>query len=266
MPSWTVDAPGTLDLDQELVRKASIRIVRGNVDVVAGSGPARLEVTDIDGPPLEVSFDGGKLTVAHEQLRWGGILSWVTGDRNARAVLSLIVPPEAEVELGVVSADATVSGIAGRTKVRGVSGEVTLDGCSADVEAETVSGALETRGVEGRLTFKTVSGDLTVVDGSAGPITAKTVSGHVTLDLAKVTGPLAVASVSGDVTVRIPRDTGLDVDIKATSGKIGSQFDGPWQERSPGSNRMTGHINGGGHRFSAKTVSGDVTILARDPE
>jgi hypothetical protein len=266
MPNWTVESPGSLDLGPQQIRKVSIRIVRGNVDVVAGTGPARLEVTQLAGPPLEVSVENGKLTVAHEHLRWGGILSWVTGgDRNSRAILSLTVPPESEVELGVVSADATVSGITGRTKVRGVSGEVTIDGCSADVEAESVSGNLETRGLDGKLNFKTVSGDLTVVDGSAGLVAAKTVSGHVTLDLAEVAGPLQLASVSGDITVRVPQDAALDVEARSTSGKVGSSFEALVSSRTPGVNRLDGRVGTGGAKFSARTVSGDITLLARDP-
>ena len=98
--------------------------------------------------------------------------------------MSVSVPADCPVELGVVSADAVVSGIvADRTAVKSVSGDVTLDGVRSDITAQTVSGDLETRQLLGTLRFTTVSGDLTVVNGASDAVKAETVSGDLTLDL-----------------------------------------------------------------------------------
>jgi len=193
-------------------------MVAGSIDVVgsseaASSGGAHLEVSQLEGA-LTVTLEGDTLTISHEKLTWGGLLDWV-GNHKASAVVSVSVPDACPVELGVVSADAVVSGITGDTKVKSVSGNVTLDGLDANISAQTVSGDLETRRVQGKLRFTTVSGDLTVVNGSSSQVKAETVSGDVTLDLDVAPGArLDLNSVSGDVTLRLPDSAGLQIEAK----------------------------------------------------
>lgn len=266
MPQWRIEKPQSLDL--EGVRRLEVRMVAGNIDVVgrtedAESGAAQVEVSDLDGP-LTVTLEDGVLTIVHERLTWGGLLDWV-GSRRAAATVSVSVPHNCPVELGVVSADAVVSGIhAARTAVKSVSGDVTLDGVTSDITAQTVSGDLETRQLSGTLKFATVSGELTVVDGRSDRIKAETVSGDLTLDLDVLPGGrIDVGSVSGDLTLRMPEKVGLRVDVKTMSGSLDSAFDGVRTERKPGRVTMQGTIGDGDGRLSAKTVSGDVTLLER---
>lgn len=263
---WRVEQPQSIDL--EGVRRLQVRMVGGNVDVVgrtedAESGAARVEVTEVDGPLL-VSLENGTLTVHHERLTWGGLLDWVS-NRRATAVVSISVPADCPVELGVVSADAVVSGItADRTAVKSVSGDVTLDGVRSDISAQTVSGDLETRQLAGTLRFTTVSGDLTVVNGASDTVKAETVSGDLTLDLdLQSGGRIEVSSVSGDVTLRMPESVGLQVEVRTMSGALDSAFDGVSSERKPGSSTMRGQVGSGDGRLTANTVSGDVTLLRR---
>jgi len=266
MQQWRIEQPQSIDL--EGVRRLQVRMVSGSVDVVgrtedAEAGAAQVEVTEVAGPLL-VTLENGTLTVTHERLTWGGLLDWV-GGRQASAVVSVSVPAGCPVELGVVSADAVVSGIAAdRTAVKSVSGDVTLDGVRSDISARTVSGDLETRQLAGTLSFTTVSGDLTVVDGATDTVRAETVSGNLTLDLdLRPGGRIDVSSVSGDVTVRLPGSVGLQVEVKTMSGSLESAFDGTSSERRPGSAKMDGQVGSGEGRLTAKTVSGDVTLLSR---
>lgn len=266
MPQWRIETPQSLDL--EGVRRLEVRMVSGSVDVVgrtedAESGAAQVEVSDLDGP-LTVSLENGTLTIVHERLTWGGLLDWV-GNRRSAATVSVSVPADCPVELGVVSADAVVSGIAaGRTSVKSVSGDVTLDGVRSDITAQTVSGDLETRLLAGTLRFTTVSGDLTIVRGESDHVKAETVSGDLLLDLDLLPGArIDVSSVSGDLTLRMPEDVGLQVDVKTMSGSLDSAFDGVRTERKPGKTTLHGQVGDGDGRLSAKTVSGDVTLLRR---
>lgn len=263
---WRIETPQSIDL--EGVRRLEVRMVSGSVDVVGRtedveSGSAQVEVTEVDGP-LVVTLVNGVLTVQHERLTWGGLLDWV-GNRKARAVVSVSVPADCPVELGVVSADAVVSGISSdRTAVKSVSGDVTLDGVRSDISAQTVSGDLETRQLAGSLSFSTVSGHLTVVAGSSHSVTAETVSGDVTLDVELgAGGRIDVSSVSGDVTVRVPDSAGVRVEVRTMSGSLESAFDGLHSERKPGSSKLLGQVGTGDGRFTAKTVSGNVTLLRR---
>jgi hypothetical protein len=262
---WRIDSPQALDL--EGVRQLNVRMVAGSIDVVgsseaASSGGAHLEVSQLEGA-LTVTLEGDTLTISHEKLTWGGLLDWV-GSHKARAVVSVSVPDACPVELGVVSADAVVSGISGDTKVKSVSGNVTLDGLHANISAQTVSGDLETRRVQGKLRFTTVSGDLTVVDGSSAQVKAETVSGDVTLDLDATPGArIDLNSVSGDVTLRLPDTAGLQVEAKTMSGSLDSAFDGVVRDGKPGRSTMRGSVGSGDGLLQAKTVSGDITLLRR---
>jgi Putative adhesin len=262
---WRIDSPQSLDL--EGVRRLNVRMVAGSIDVVgsseaAGTGGAHIEVSKLDGA-LTVTLEGDTLTIAHERLTWGGLLEWV-GNHKASAVVSVSVPDACPVELGVVSADAVVSGITADTKVKSVSGNVTLDGVNAGISAQTVSGDLETRRLEGKLRFTTVSGDLTVVDGSSSRVKAETVSGDITLDLDVPPGArLDLNSVSGDVTLRLPESASLQVEAKTMSGSLDSAFSGVTRDGKPGRSTLRGSIGTGDGFLMAKTVSGDVTLLRR---
>lgn len=266
MDQWRVESPQSIDL--EGVRRLNVRMVAGSADVVgrtedAAAGAAQVEVTDVDGHLL-VTKDGDTLTVSHEKLTWGGLFDWAS-NRRASAVVSISVPADCPVELGVVSADAVVSGISGPTTVKSVSGDVTLDGVRADINAQTVSGDLESRQLHGGLSFKTVSGDLTVAHGTSGRVRAETVSGDVTLDLdVPRDGSVDVTSVSGEVTLRLPSAVGLAVEVRTMSGRLSSAFDGVQSERKPGKATMRGTVGDGAGELRAKTVSGDVTLLRRD--
>ena len=126
-----------------------------------------------------MSHSDGTLTVSYEDLSWDGLLGWLRPDRTA-ATITITVPKECPVQLGVVTAGAVVSGISAATSVKSVSGAITLDGVTGAVDARTVSGDIEAQGLGGTIGFNSVSGDLTLADGSVDRLDAKTVSGRVT--------------------------------------------------------------------------------------
>ena len=265
MTQWRIDTPQSIDL--EGVRRLNVRMVAGSIDVVGSSEAAgtggRTSRSASSRERSRSPSKGDTLTIAHERLTWGGLLDWV-GNHKASAVVSVSVPDACPVELGVVSADAVVSGITADTKVKSVSGNVTLDGVNADISAQTVSGDLETRHLEGKLHFTTVSGDLTVVAGSTSQVKAETVSGDMTLDLDVPPGArLDLTSVSGDVTLRLPESASLQVDAKTLSGSLDSAFSGVTRDGKPGRSTLRGNVGSGDGFLQAKTVSGDVTLLRR---
>ncbi|MFF3768368.1 DUF4097 domain-containing protein [Streptomyces sp. NPDC001922] len=270
---WSIDAPRTLALD-EPVSAVTVRIVGGTVNVVGtDSGePARLEISELNGPPLTVTRKGSVLTVTYDDLARKGLFAWLDRrnwlDRrswNRHAVVSVTVPAGAGVEVGVVGAAAFVSGVAGPTELRSVSGDSTLVGLTGPVRAETVSGRLEAQSVTGDLHFQSVSGDMTVLDGSGTSVKAETVSGNLALDLAPVgTGPdIRLTTVSGEVAIRLPHPADATVTANTTSGALSNAFDdlrvtGQW-----GAKRITGTLGAGTGTLTATTVSGAIALLRR---
>src|SRR6266536_3129901 len=109
-----------------------------------------------------------------------------------------------------------------------------------------------------------VSGDLTLAGGSVQDLDAKTVSGKVTADVdLRADGALRVTTVSGEVAVRLPADASADIDLRSTSGRVRSGFDGLRSARSPGSNTVAGTLGAGAGRMVVTTLSAPVTLLQR---
>ncbi|MFB9735445.1 DUF4097 domain-containing protein [Streptomyces thermocoprophilus] len=268
MSEWSVAEPSKLTFD-EPVRALHVRIVNGTVNVVGRTGgPARLEVSRLEGPPLIVTHKDGTLTVAYEDLPWKGFLKWL--DRKGwrrSAVVSLAVPSGTRVEVGVVSATAMVSGIDGPTDVKGVSGDTMLVRLGGPVRADTVSGSVEAQALSGDLRFNSVSGDLTMVDGAGPGVRADSVSGSMIVDLDPAGGPtdVALTSVSGEIAIRLPHPADTRVEANTASGTVTNAFEdlrvgGQW-----GAKRITGRLGTGSGRLKATTVSGSIALLRRPP-
>ncbi|MEG3632057.1 DUF4097 family beta strand repeat-containing protein [Streptomyces poriticola] len=267
MSEWSVAEARKLTFDAP-VSELHVRIVNGAVNVVGtDEGSARLELSEIEGPPLIVTHRDGVLTVAYDDLPWKGFLSWL--DRKGwrrSAVVSLAVPAGTRVEVGTVGAAATISGLEGRTEVKGVSGDTTLVGITGPVRAHTVSGSVEAQALTGDLRFNSVSGDLTVV-AAGSSVRADSVSGSMIVDLDRAGGPtdIGLNSVSGEVAIRLPHPADTRVEANTAGGTVSSAFEdlrvtGQW-----GAKRITGRLGAGNGRLKATTVSGSIALLRRPP-
>ncbi|MFF1734492.1 DUF4097 domain-containing protein [Streptomyces sp. NPDC058247] len=268
MRQWSVAEPHKLAFEEPLTT-LHVRIVNGTVNVVGtDEGSARLEVSEIEGPPLQVALEDGVLTVAYDDLPWKGFLKWLDpkGWRRS-AVVSLAVPAGTAVEVGVVGAGAVVSGIRGRTEVKGVTGDTTLVGVAGDVRTDTVSGNVEAQAVTGELRFHSVSGDLTVVEGAGPSVRAESVSGSMIVDLdpADRATDVNLTSVSGEIAIRLPHPADAEVEANTASGSVSNAFEdlrvgGHW-----GAKNITGRLGTGRGKLKATTVSGSIALLRRPP-
>ncbi|MEU1126488.1 DUF4097 family beta strand repeat-containing protein [Streptomyces sp. NPDC005899] len=265
---WNVAEPQKLTFEAP-VTALHVRIADGAVNVVGtDEDAARLEVSEIEGPPLIVTQRDGTITVAYEDKPWKVLLTGL--DRRAqrrRAVVSLAVPSGAAVEVGVTGAGAVVSGIRGSTELSGVSGDTTLVRVTGPVRAETVSGSLEAQGVTGGLRFQSVSGDLTVVDGSGTSVRAESVTGDMMLDLDTSGEPtdIQLTTVSGQVAVRLPHPADARVEANTARGSVSNAFEdlrvgGQWCAK-----KITGTLGAGTGKLTATTVSGSIALLRRPP-
>lgn len=268
MPEWSVTEPQKLTFDAP-VTTLRVRVVNGTVNVVGtAEDSARLEVSDVEGPPLTVSRQGGVVTVAYDDLRWKGFLKRFDfqGWRRSAAV-TLAVPAGARVEVGAVGAATMVSGIEGRTEVRGVTGGTTLVGLSGPVHAETISGSIEAQGLTGELRCVSVSGDLTVVEAAGSSVRADSVSGSMIVDIAPAgeAPKVALTNVTGEIAVRLPHPADAEVEVDTTSGAVSNAFEDLRVSGQWGAKRVTGRLGAGSGRLKATTVSGSVALLRRPP-
>ncbi|MEU6760998.1 DUF4097 family beta strand repeat-containing protein [Streptomyces sp. NPDC046853] len=268
MPEWSVAEPQKLTFDAP-VSTLHVRVVNGTVNVVGTDEvSARLEVSEIDGPPLTVTQSDGTLSVAYDDLPWKGFLKWL--DRKGwrrSAVISLAVPAGTRVEVGVVGAGAVVSGVEGHTEVKSVTGDTTLVGLSGPVRAETVSGSFEAQGIAGDLRFHSVSGDLTVFEGAGSSVRAESVSGSMIVDLDPAGTPtdIGLTSVSGEIAIRLPHPTDADVEANTASGAVSNAFEDLRVSGQWGAKKITGRLGSGSGKLRATTVSGSIALLRRPP-
>ncbi len=260
MPRWTIDGPATVEIGDFAALR--VRLISGSIAILASADTPTLDVAALTGQPLLVTQEAGIMTVTYEDLRWDGLLSWLRPQPHV-ADLTLTVPTGCPVQLGVVNASATMSGVAASISAKSVSGELMLDGVAGIVDAKTVSGDLEARGLDGGIAFNSVTGDLTLAGGSVRQLEAKTVSGQVTADIEVSEGAdLRVSTVSGAVAVRLPRCSNVQVDLRSNSGKVHSTFDG-MRSDGPRPTTLAGTLGSGSASLSVSSMSGDVTLLAR---
>ncbi|MCM3812612.1 DUF4097 family beta strand repeat-containing protein [Streptomyces malaysiensis] len=263
---WSITAPQKLTFDDP-VSTLDVRIVGGTVNVVgAAPGPARLEVSEIDGPPLKVSHTDGTLSVGYDDLSWKGFRKWL-GQWNRTAHVTLTVPAGTSSTIGVVGGSAVVSGLTGRAELRGVSGDFTLLGLTGPVQADTVSGRVEAQAVTGDLRFHSVSGDLTVVEGSGPLVRAESVSGDMVLDLAPAPrcSDIRLTTVSGEIAIRLPHPADAEVEANTASGSVSNGFEDLRVSGQWGAKRITGRLGAGNGSLKATTVSGAIALLRRPP-
>ncbi|WP_326720714.1 DUF4097 family beta strand repeat-containing protein [Streptomyces sp. NBC_00243] len=268
MSEWSVAEPSKLTFDAP-VTALHVRVVNGTVNVVGtDEGSARLEVSELEGPPLVVTQKDGTLTVAYEDLPWKGFLKWLDRKGWRRSVVvSLAVPASTRVEVGVVGANAVVSGADGRVEVKGVTGDTTLVRIAGPVRVDTVSGNLEAQAVTGNLRFNSVSGDLTVVEGSGSSVRAESVSGSMIVDLDTTGSPTDVqlSNVSGEIAIRLPHPADAVVEANTASGSVSSAFEDLRVNGQWGAKKITGRLGAGNGKLKAITVSGSIALLRRPP-
>ena len=265
MTRWTVAAPTALDFDD--VTRLNVRLIGGTVAVLGSDDQPGLAVTELTGRPLQVSHEDGVLTVSYESLTWEGLLGLLK-PRKDNAIVTITVPAECPIQLGVLSASAVVTGLHAGAAVKSMSGDITLDGVTGLISAETMSGEVAACDLDGEIHFKSMSGGLTLAGGSVDTLTVVTVSGQVTADVAlgnggngRSGGSLRVNTMSGEVTLRLPADSDAQVHLHSASGPARTEFETLRTIKAPASHTVSGNVGAGTGHVSVTTMSGAVTLL-----
>ncbi|HEV2637513.1 MAG TPA: DUF4097 family beta strand repeat-containing protein [Actinocrinis sp.] len=263
---WTVDQPDQLGFDGP-VRGLKLAVGQGRINVIGTDGPPTLEVTRITGQPLNVQLTDGQLKVVHGEEGKPNILGWLFSGRRQEVDLSLALPPDALVELNVVSGAVVVSNFHEQVAVRGVSGEITLAGVHGSARVNTVSGSITAEQVTGDIKVNAISGAITVIAGAGGRIDLNTVSGAVTVDLEDpMPSEVSLQCVSGALTIRLPYEPDVKVDLSTAHGRVATSFPDLTERGWHNTRQLTGQIGTGQSRLRGSTVSGAVTLLRRSAE
>lgn len=279
---WLVDGPRVIDVgsDRERVEKVVVGIIGGRVNVVThddGYG-ARVEVSNVEGLPLRVSWDGRTLKVMHTKDGGSTVLDTlrrlVEQVSGQHADVSISVPASARATVSTVTAPIVVSGLRRGLAANTVSGEMTISDVQGRSTINTVSGATECADLVGDAKINSVSGSVTVQSSDIPRARINTVSGEVALDLVNTHLDVQSNSVTGDVTIRAPF-SGYAVTATSATGQVivdgqslhgassGSMPPGGWGDCAPGGSSGRGTLRSGDESLTlrANSVSGDVILL-----
>jgi hypothetical protein len=269
--TWDVAGDARIEIDN----------VRGTVTVTTWDK----NVADLSGSlgsdsKLDISGDASHLTLKVQGIKNG----WSGNGPNSDSDLVLRVPHTAALDVSVVSADAKVSGAAGKTlEVASVSGSVTVNSGAPDVDVssvsgdvvfggaantsmtrahlQTVSGNINAKGLSGRVKIETVSGDMVVDAGQIQDLEAGTVSGDANLTLTPAPhASIKLESMSGDLRLHLPSSLSAHIEATTFSGGIDSDFGKVHEkEMGPGSS-LDAQAGAGDAKISAQSFSGDIQL------
>ena len=262
---WIIHPGETRVIDIETMRSLKVGLVGGQIDVVAHDEPgARIEVHGVTIKDLRIEVTGDAVEIDHPQLRWDNFLEVFRnfGAGGPKAEISVAVPRDIALTLGVVSASALVSGLRTSAKLNTVSGDIIVDGLDGDLNLNAVSGDVQVRELRGALTANSVSGDVAAT-GAIPRTSVDTVSGSVLVDS---TGPvlaISVNTVSGNATVRLDEGLAANFVSRTVSGRV--QVDGVVRSGTGPTNYTgsTGELAGTFVDIRTNAVSGDLTVLRR---
>jgi hypothetical protein len=268
LEKWIIHPGETRVIDIEAVRKLKVGLIGGQIDVIAHDEPgARIEVHGVTIKDLRIEVTGDVVEIDHPQLRWDNFLEVFRnfGAGGPKAEISVAVPREIALTLGVVSASALVSGIRHDTRLNTVSGYIIVDGIRGDLTVNAVSGDVQIRELDGSLSANSVSGDVAAT-GSLRKATIDTVSGSMLVDSSGEAHQVALNTVSGNATVRLDEGRPANYVVRSVSGRV--QVDGvvrSGQGTGPTTNfsGSVGELSGSFVDVRANSVSGDVTVLRR---
>jgi hypothetical protein len=268
LEKWIIHPGETRVIDIETVRKLKVGLVGGQIDVIGHDEPgARIEVHGVTIKDLRIEVTGDVVEIDHPQLRWDNFLEVFRnfGAGGPKAEISVAVPREVALTLGVVSASALVSGIRNDARLNTVSGDIIVDGLNGDLTVNAVSGDVQIRQLVGALSANSVSGDVAAT-GSLRKATIDTVSGAMLVDTTGDANQVGLNTVSGNATIRLDDGHPANYAVRSVSGRV--QIDGVVRSgkgKGPTTNfsGAIGELSGSFVDVRANSVSGDVTVLRR---
>jgi len=265
LEKWLVQPGQTRVIDIEGVRRLKVGLVGGQVDIVAHDEPGvRIEVHGVTVKDLRIEATGDTVEIDHAQLRWDNFLEVFRnfGSGGPRAEISVAVPRGIDLNLGVVSASALVSGLATDARISTVSGDVIVDGHRGDVSVNAVSGDVQIRDLEGALSANSVSGDVAAT-GVLRKASIDTVSGAMLVDSSGAIHAVSLNTVSGDATIRVDEGLAANFVLRSVSGRV--TVDGIKRSTSTPTNYTdsVGELSGSFVDVRANSVSGAITVLRR---
>lgn len=207
-------------------------VVPENYNVRLNTAGGSIEVGDLDGT-VEAETAGGSL-------RFGNINGPVTGTTAGGSITLRSSVGDADIR--TAGGSISIGDVDGNVKARTAGGSISIDQAKGNVEAETSGGSIR-------------------VEEVMGYIDAATSGGSVTATITKQpSDDCRLTTSAGSVTVYLKDDIGVNLDAKASWGRIDCDFSMTDKVSREDESMLKGKINGGGPRLYLRTSSGKVKV------
>lgn len=240
---------------------------------------------------LEVIYNKNSLEIRVRNFRTSGWVDW----RNRYDVsFEIRVPKEIDCNLISSDGDVRLKGVNGTQYCKTSDGDVQVSLIKGDLEAYTSDGDVFVEEVVGNVNMKTSDGDVKVrkvigdvgmetsdgnitaydikgafdagtsdgdirFDGIKGSVKATTSDGNIEGQIDELYSFLDVRTTDGDIDIEIPRNLGLDLNIRGE--RIYVQLGDNRMNYKDSNIRRT--VNGGGIEVSLRTTDGKISLSER---
>ncbi len=150
-----------------------------------------------------------------------------------------------------------------RIRIQLNNGDVAVAAATGDFQAETRSGDIAVGGNLNTCLLRTASGDVSFRGSVAetGGLAAYSISGDIDLQTDFLPEKVRLSSTSGDCRLRIPQGIGFRLFTRTVSGDFESNL--PLESAGEkGAGKI--YLDGGSREITISTVSGDISLYAKD--
>ncbi len=124
------------------------------------------------------------------------------------------------------------------------------------------SGNIDIGETFGAVAIRSTSGD-TRIENAYGPLAINSTSGDVAAQITGKTPSVDIGVTSGDVQLLLNKNAAFDLSVKATSGRVNTDFDITINGNNSNivEKSITGECNGGGDNVNITTLSGNISVM-----
>lgn len=220
----------------------------GSIDVRSGSGSEvvvtieRHAATEDAAKALEVTSEQNGNRISVRAKPPGHVFGW---GRSRSVSLTVVVPPNADIEARSGDGSIRVEGVSGALKSHTGDGSIKLNAVSGPVDVSSGDGSIA---IAGRMSqVRARSGD--------GSVTVEAQTGSTAADEWDVT------TGDGSVTLRLPSDFNADIDAHTGDGGIRVQdLTLSSVSGDTGKNDLRGRLGSGGRTVRIRTGDGSITL------
>ncbi len=182
------------------------------------------------------------------------------GDAEVLVHVNILAPARSDLDVSTADGKLTVSGFEGDLRLSTEDGDLSVSACSGVARVSAEDGDVSLRDFRGDVDAGIEDGDLTV-EGQLGRLSADAEDGDVDvrlLDGSVMTADWRVEAADGGVRIQVPEGFAANLDVDTDDGSIDIDLPATAAESSEG--KLTGSMNGGGHRLVIRTEDGSVRL------